>query len=321
MSTPTLPRTASRSRQLVAAAARTTLDPVPTDIPTRTAAKATQLVAASARTSFDPFTDIDWSIAPTDDAFHLPPDKLPLFGTAQWDAMSTGERHAYSRHECAALCGAGIWFENKLMQIVLRHLAEIPVTDPSHRYLLVEVADECRHSTMFGEYIRRAGTPAYGPSGIDDIDLTTLPGGRAMGYLLILAIEELLDVCNRATMRDETVHPLSRQIARIHVLEEARHVSFAKAYLAETWPQLSETERTEAAAIAPIAVEFVAQLMVNDEVAATLGIPDGAEAARTNPHHRTRIVNDLAKLVDFLTELGVIDATNRYEWTTRGLAA
>jgi len=196
----------------------------------------------------------------------------------------------------------------------------LAVTDPSHRYLLVEVADECRHSTMFGEYIRRAGTPAYGPSGIDDIDLTTLPGGRAMGYLLILAIEELLDVCNRATMRDETVHPLSRQIARIHVLEEARHVSFAKAYLAEAWPELTDAERMEASAIAPIAVELVANLMVDDAVAETLGIPGGGDAARANPHHRTRIVNDLAKLVDFLTELGVIDATNRHEWTTRGLA-
>jgi hypothetical protein len=237
--------------------------------------------------------------------------------------MTETERHAYSRHECAALCGAGIWFENKLMQIVLRHLADLPVTDPSHRYLLVEVADECRHSTMFGEYIRRAGTPGYAPvtpvDTIGEVDL--LPGGRAMGYLLILAIEELLDVCNRATMRDETVHPLSRQIARIHVLEEARHVSFAKAYLADAWPQLPEAERTDAAALAPIAVEFVAQLMVNDEVAATLGIPDGAEAARANPHHRARIIGDLAKLVDFLSELGVVDAANRHEWSERGLAA
>ena len=306
-----------------------TLTPSPTPAPTaegvtptsRTAAKAQQLIAASARTSFDPFVDVDWSIAPTDDAYHLPVAKLPFYGTPQWDAMTETERHAYSRHECAALCGAGIWFENKLMQIVLRHLAEIPVTDPSHRYLLVEVADECRHSTMFGEYIRRAGTPAYGPSGIDDIDLTTLPGGRAMGYLLILAIEELLDVCNRATMRDETVHPLSRQIARIHVLEEARHVSFAKAYLAEAWPELTDAERMEASAIAPIAVELVANLMVDDAVAETLGIAGGGDAARANPHHRARIVNDLAKLVDFLTELGVIDATNRHEWTSRGLAA
>lgn len=62
----------------------------------------------------------------------------------------TAERIAYSRHEAAALLAAGIWFENALMQIVLRHLSEIEVTDPMHRYLLVEIADECRHSTMFG---------------------------------------------------------------------------------------------------------------------------------------------------------------------------
>ena len=98
-------------------------------------------------------------------------------------------------------------------------------------------------------------------------------------------------------------------------------MSFAKTYLTEAWPQLSVTERAEAAAIAPIAVEVVAGLMVNDEVAATLGIPGGGDAARANPHHRARIVGDLAKLVDFLTELGVVDATNRHEWTTRGLAA
>src|SRR6478735_2374436 len=163
------------------------------ELPSRTATKAAQLVAASARTSFDPFTDVDWSITLDDDAYHLPPEKLPLFGTPQWDAMTQAERHEYSRHELAALCGAGIWFENRLMQIVLRHLAEIPVTSPAHRYLLVEVADECRHSTMFGEVIRRAGTPAYGPPA-DAPELDTvadLPGGRALGYLLILAVEEI----------------------------------------------------------------------------------------------------------------------------------
>src|SRR5204862_1639319 len=125
-------------------------------------------------------------------AFHLPPEKLPLFGTSVWDEMTDLERRTYSRHEAAALCAAGIWFENELMQIVLRHLAELPVTDPSHRYLLTEVADECRHSTMFGEFIRRAGTPAYRPAHAS-LDVDELPGRRAMSYLLILAVEELLD--------------------------------------------------------------------------------------------------------------------------------
>ena len=61
--------------------------------------------------------------------------------------------------------------------------------------------------------------------------------------------------------------------------------------------------------------------MVNNDVYTELGIDGGAEAARTNPVHRERIIADLAKLTDFLTKLGVIDDTNRNEWVSRGLAA
>ncbi len=146
----------------------------------RTAARSLQLVAASQRTTLDPFREIDWSVPIDDAAFFLPPQLLPLYGTTIWEAMTETDRMAYSRHETAALCGAGIWFENVLMQVVLRHLAELPVTDPAHRYLLVEVADECRHSMMFGEFIRRAGTPAYRPTLAPHSVSDDAPGTRAV---------------------------------------------------------------------------------------------------------------------------------------------
>src|SRR5712672_907076 len=148
----------------------------------RTGRRSAQLTAASERMTLDPFTEVDWDTPIDDRAYHLPPEWLPLYGTATWEAMTPEARITYSRHECAALCGAGIWFENRLMQLVLRHLAEMPVDSPAHRYLLVEVADECRHSTMFGEYIRRAGTPAYRPAHAS-LDVDELPGRRVTSYL------------------------------------------------------------------------------------------------------------------------------------------
>jgi P-aminobenzoate N-oxygenase AurF len=285
----------------------------------RTAARSHQLVAASQRTTLDPFEYVDWSVPIDDSAFHLPPELLPLYGTVAWDAMTATEQIAYSRHETAALCGAGVWFENVLMQVVLRHLADMPVTDPAHRYLLVEVADECRHSAMFGEYIRRAGTPAYRPtlaaSSLADDD----PTRRAVSYLLILAVEELLDHMNRATMRDERLHPTSRAMAKLHVLEEARHVSFAKTYLAESWEALDDATRREIADAAPVLVSVVADLSVDPAVYEHLGITDGAEIARANPHHRATIVAGLAKLTSFLSEIGVIDQQHRPTWVDLGL--
>jgi P-aminobenzoate N-oxygenase AurF len=281
----------------------------------RTSARSRQLVAASERTTLDPFREIDWSAPIDDSAFHLPPELLPLYGTAAWEAMSETDRIAYSRHETAALCGAGIWFENVLMQVVLRHLADMPVTDPAHRYLLVEVADECRHSMMFGEYIRRAGTPAYRPSLSPHFLSDNAPEARAVSYLLILAVEELLDFMNRATMRDERVHPTSRAIARLHVLEEARHVSFAKTYLAELLPTLSDADRMAVADAAPVLVEVVADLSIDPAVCEHLGIEGGTEMARANPHHVATIVTGLSKLTTFLTQIGVIDDAHRPAWS------
>jgi P-aminobenzoate N-oxygenase AurF len=288
----------------------------------KTAARSARLVAASERATLDPFTEIDWSVPIDDSAFHLPPELLPLYGTATWDTMSPRARITYSRHETAALCGAGIWFENVLMQVVLRHLAQLPVTDPAHRYLLVEVADECRHSMMFGEYIRRAGTPAYRPAitahslSRDDGDA---PHRRATSYLLILAVEELLDYMNRATMRDERVHPVSRAIAKLHVLEEARHVSFAKTFLAEIFPMLDPDDRRAVADAAPALVAVVADLSVDPAVYDHLGIRDGARTARENPFHHATIIAGLAKLATFLTEIGIIDDAHVDAWTDAGL--
>jgi len=280
----------------------------------RTATRSRQLVAASERTTLDPFREIDWSVPIDDSAFHLPPELLPLYGSPAWDAMDEADRITYSRHETGALCGAGIWFENVLMQVVLRHLADMPVTDPAHRYLLVEVADECRHSMMFGEYLRRAGTPAYRPTLSPHFLSDEAPGARAVSYLLILAVEELLDFMNRATMRDERVHSTSRAIARLHVLEEARHVSFAKTYLAELLPTLSDEDRRVVADAAPVLVEVVADLSVDPAVYEHLGIEGGLEMARANPHHRATIVAGLSKLTTFLTEIGVIDDAHRAAW-------
>jgi hypothetical protein len=289
----------------------------------RTAARSHQLVAASRRTTLDPFEYVDWALPIDDSAFHLPPEILPLYATAAWDAMTPTDRIAYSRHETAALCGAGVWFENVLMQVVLRHLAELDVTDPAHRYLLVEVADECRHSMMFGEYIRRAATPAYRPklaaSSLGDDD--SAPDRRAVSYLLILAVEELLDHMNRATMRDDRVHPTSRSMARLHVLEEARHVSFAKTYVSETWESLDGAARREVADAAPVLVSVVADLSIDPDLYEHLGIADGAEIARVNPHHRATIVAGLAKLTTFLSEIGVIDDDHRSTWAALGLVS
>lgn len=300
-----------------------TTAPVTTRVAGRTdlAAHAARLVAASAAKSLDPFTDVDWSPPFDDTSYSLPPACLPLFGTPEWDALSERQRIEYSRHEVAALCATGIWLENVLVQLLAQHLYDLPATDGTHRYLLVEIADECRHSTMFGELIRRAGTPHYLPTSktLALGRVVTSGFGESAGFVAILAAEELLDSLNRATMRDRTIHPVSRDVARLHVTEEARHVSFAKKFLGERFPTLSSFARARVRLVAPWTVRVIADSLVHRRVYETLGIEGGYEAARNNPLHRARVVNDLEKLTGFLEEIGVIDPWTRPLWHKLGL--
>jgi hypothetical protein len=115
-------------------------------------------------------------------------------------------------------------------------------------------------------------------------------------------------------MKDERVHPTSRQVAKVHVLEEARHVAFARAYVADTWPTLGRFRRLVAMVRAPFVVRSIADALVNPDVYDTLGIPDGAAIARSNPEHQARIVRDLAKVTGLLEDIGVINVVTRPVW-------
>ena len=285
------------------------------DLP-RTAARSEQLIAASERATHDPFTEVDWDAA--DRRLGVPPAARaarPLRHPA-WEAMDEARRIEYSRHEAAAVLGAGIWFENALMQIVLRHLLEIDVTDPMHRYLLIEIADECRHSAMFGEYIRRAGTPSYGPDRPVLVDGSTC--GRALGYLLVLAVEEQLDHINR---RDHARRPRPPGVAPDRQAPRPRRGPPRQLRQDLPGRDLADPRRRRPRDRDVGGARAGRRDRLVDArprpCSSTSASRDGAAIARANPHHRANVVAGLAKLTSFLDELGVI--TDRPRWSELGL--
>src|SRR5215813_8759584 len=112
---------------------------------------AQRLLTSSADKFYDPDVDIDWSAPPVEGLHYQPEHRISLYGTALWDRMSEQQRVELGRHEVASVASNGIWFEVILMRMLLK---EVYANDPttSHvQYALTEIADECRHSTMFGK--------------------------------------------------------------------------------------------------------------------------------------------------------------------------
>lgn len=293
-----------------------------TDPPAREAV-AERLLASSLRTSYDPIVEIDWDASPVPDAFWLPPRRSSLFGTGLWHRLSHPQRVELTKHEVASAASAGVWFETILMQMLIRHYYDADPTSRHAQYMLTEVADECRHSVMFGRLIEAMGCPVYPASTMDQLlgrYLKTTATGPHM-YAAILIAEEILDAFQREIMADESLQPLIRMVSRIHVVEEARHVRFARHELVRQVAAAGPPRMAYARLLVGRAAYTIANRLVHPRVYAAVGIPPrvGRAAARANPHFRATLRWSAEKVYGFLADQNLVAGPGRALWVRAGL--
>lgn len=92
---------------------------------------------------------------------------------------------------------------------------------------------------MFQEFVDRTGLSVTGMprTMVKSFEwaLSTITRlAPAAFFMAVLAGEEPVDYVQKRYLRSETIHPLVERIMRIHVVEEARHVSYARGVV-KTW--------------------------------------------------------------------------------------
>jgi hypothetical protein len=282
-----------------------------------TAAKtATRLLGSSARNSYDPLLDIDWD-APIDvDKAFLPFERVSLYGTQLWEQLSPDLRLELSKHELASVASTGLWFEIILIQLLARYTYHCDPQDPHTQYALTEIGDETRHIIMFAKALDRMGTPTYRPPRVIH-HLARIYKASARGTALfapVLVAEEVTDRLQRATMNDEAIHPLVRMVNRIHVVEEARHVRFAREEIARRMPGAGRVNRLLSNTIAAAVSACVVSVLINPQVYAAVGLDpkQAARVARRNPHHQQTRRWMAEKIMAFLAEQGMVTGPARW---------
>ncbi|MFD9735110.1 diiron oxygenase [Umezawaea sp. NPDC059074] len=279
---------------------------------------AERLLNSSADKFYDPEVDIDWSAPLVDGLRYTPEHRCSLYGTPLWDRMSEDQRIELSKHEVASIASVGLWFEILLMQMLLKEVYRSDPTTMHVQYALTEIADECRHSTMFARMVDRIGCPPYGPPvHVHRLGrlLPTIGYGPAL-YGSILVAEEVLDRLQRETMADESVQPLVRMVNRIHVLEEARHVRFAREEVVRGMESVSRAELPYQRWLLATVAMFITRSIINPKAYAAVGL-DAAEAHRAalgNPAWQETIRWSGERIMKFLDEVGLVGKPGMKAW-------
>lgn len=273
---------------------------------------ATRLLRGSQQHSLDPVVEVDWD-QPLDPALPaMPLQRVSLYGTSLWDELSPEQQVQLSWHEFASTASVGLWFELCLMQALLRYAYDRDPASAHVQYALTEIGDETRHSVMFARAAERlAPGRRYGPTPrVHRLGRLwkTVAAGPAM-FASVLVAEEYLDRLQREILTAPALLPLAVDVARVHVTEEARHVSYARTALQHSAPRLSRPVRALHQQLTAVTAAFVVDALIDPAVYAAVGLDPvlAARAARESEAHRETRRWAAERVIAFLGSTGMHD--------------
>jgi hypothetical protein len=292
-----------------------------------------RLSGLSVTQHFDAYGDIAWDspqfgIDPADPRWELRGDD-PLGATAWYRALPAETRARLGLEYVASTMKLGLEFERVLKRGMLEFAGTLPNGAPEFRYAYHEIIEEAQHSLMFQEFVNRSGFDAAGLRPLDRLGTRYIIGlGRrfpALFFIFVLGGEEPIDYVQRKELRSgEALHPLLERVMRIHVTEEARHLSFARHYLRAQAPSLGRLARLRLGASAPVILAVMAQMMLKPpgQLVKKYRIPRSVmrQAYTRNPAHRAESVASIRRVRRLCDDMGLLTPGYQRVWRALRLA-
>ncbi|HEY7069642.1 MAG TPA: diiron oxygenase [Acidimicrobiales bacterium] len=201
-----------------------------------------RLSEASLKRHWEAYRDIDWDapenrIEAGDPRWEASGAWEPLATTEWYRDQAPELRASIALRRHLAAMRVGIEFERVLGHGLLEFASRLPNRHPAFRYVYHEITEEAQHTMMFQEFVNRSGfDPAPAPEHVQmvfDRAAGITDDHPVLFFLAVLCGEEVFDYVNRQALAAPSPHPLLAQVCRIHITEEARHISFARAYMRE----------------------------------------------------------------------------------------
>jgi hypothetical protein len=282
---------------------------------------------------FEAYRDVPWD----EDGFAIDPEdprwelwKGDALRTTSWfESQPMEVRSRIGLHRTAAAMRFGAQFENILQRGLLAYCFHLPNNAVEYRYLHHEVIEESQHSLMFQEFVNRTGLKVSGFSVVERrlIESIVIPLNRVfpeLFFLFVLGGEDPVDHLQRMQLRAGVPHPLLEKIMRIHVTEEARHISYARNYLKTEVPRMGTVRKAGLALFAPVLYGAMTRIMVDPprQLRKQYGVPAAVlREAKRSPEHKATLAGAAAKPRKLCEDLGLVNRWTRPLWNAFGLTS
>jgi hypothetical protein len=291
----------------------------------------TRLSKQSVEKHFEAYVDIDWEakenqITEDDERWGLF-SVDPLRESNWYKNLSQKQQRVAGITRIATVMKIGWEFENLLQRGLLQAAFRLPNGSPEFRYIHHEVIEESHHSMMFQELVNKTGLPVQGMSRFLKLlaELVVLPIQNifpSLFFFFVLGGEDPIDHMQRQELKNGNPPELVKQIMKIHVTEEARHISFARQTLKLNVPKLSKFKRILLSFFVPGLMAIMVRLMVypskNFRKLNDIPFNEFVESIRSDSSRQ--LVKDAAsKPRKLVKELGLMNPVAKMLWKITGL--
>ena len=119
--------------------------------------------------------------------------------------------------------------ERPLVQGLVHRLYSKKSPEAVSEYLHHFVDEENKHMVMFGMFCRRYLGKIYPEKKVLAPAKLSKDEEEIVFYCKVLVVEELGDYFNVFMQKDERLHPIVRELNRVHHIDESRHLAFGRA--------------------------------------------------------------------------------------------
>jgi len=287
------------------------------------AALAKKLSEASVRMAWDVYSAFQWPESLTGHEWMMSPELTSLYGTPLWDGLSEDQRRLLSKWEVGNFFSLVLQGERPLVQGLVHRLYSKRTPEDVTEYLHHFVDEENKHMVMFGTFCRRYLGKIYPEKKIITPAKMTREEEEIVFYCKVLVVEELGDYYNVFMQKDERLHPIVRELNRVHHIDEARHLAFGREHLRSLCrPYLAQASEQDRQEMGQWLLDYIASSWAdyyNPTMYRDAGLTNGYElhqyvmGSPTCAEQRRRVSE---KMMELFVETGLLKEAPELRWTS-----
>lgn len=271
-----------------------------------------RIIGMSIDTYYNPYKTFQWPDELPDEQWWMTRDLMTVHGTALENQLSEKQLMALSKWESIHFYSLNVHGIRELLLEVIKRV-HTPGFEEESEFFHHFVGEENEHMWFFATFCLKYGKKIYVdkkikiPAGEMPSDVESL-----LVFARVLIFEEIVDYFNLRMGRDESLHPIIRQVNAIHHQDESRHIAFGREIVKLLWEGVRERHPAERQQeIRDYLGRYLhasIQSLYSPTVYADAGVPEPYKvrtALLSDPIRHAADVRVLKRTTDFFSSLGL----------------